>query len=154
MRLKSSSLTLPSHSMYSTVPSAPNTAHPPCWLYSSPLGLSFYNTVSALHLIFLIAFCVSHKMHSTRERTWCCLIHGCVPNSRLQMMAALLTIYPQDLVQHLLLFSVQASDGRQFRICKPHSLHCNYLTQTLISKSGHRQYVNGRAWLCSTITVL
>lgn len=103
-RLKSSSLTLPSHSMYITVPSAPNTAHPPSWLYSSPLGLSFYNSVSPLHLVFLIAFCVSHKMHCTRERTWRCLIHGCVPNSRLQMMAALLTIYPQDLVQGSIAF--------------------------------------------------
>lgn len=85
-RLKSSSLSLPSHSMYITASSAPNTAHPPSWLYFSPLGLSLYNTVSALHLIFLIAFCVSHKMHSTRERTCHCLIHSCVPNSRLQTM--------------------------------------------------------------------
>lgn len=63
---------------------APNTAHPPAWLYFSPLGLSLYNTVSALDLVFLIAFCVSHEMHSTRQRTWHCLIHGCVPNSILQ----------------------------------------------------------------------
>ena len=148
-RLKSSSLSLPSHSMYITASSAPNTAHPPSWLYFSPLGLSLCNTVSALHLVFLIAFCVSHKMHSTRERTWHCLIHGCVPNSRLQTMLPNWQYIPRIEFRDLLPFSLQASDGRQFMLCKPHSLYCNYLTQTLMSKSSHRQYVNGWAWLCS-----
>lgn len=148
-----SSLSLPRHSMYITAASAPNTAHPPTWLYFSPLGLSLYNTVSALDFAFLIAFCVSHEMHSTRQRTWHCLIHGCVQQYTTDE-AALLTIYPQDQVQGSIAFFSSSIRRRQFRLCKPHSLYRNYLTQTLMSKSSHRQYINGWAWLCSSIILL